>query len=160
MDVVRAVINVRMLTGTYLLQSHKKMFNLDGVTVVTCPLCCLEDENLVHMLTRCPALGSVRQRYLSDIKQCLQQTTGVEVWSKCLPGASKIVQLIIDCQKLVPVVIPDNIVLLREIEEKSRLFCYKLHMKRLYLLNNVGGSSGGVIVAGPANPLTSDYSQQ
>ena len=47
---------------------------------------------------------------------------GLEVWSKCFSDASKIVQLIIDCQKLVPVVIADNTVLMRETEVKSRQF--------------------------------------
>ena len=137
-----------------------KRFNLDGGTVATCPLCCLEDEDLVHMLTGCLALYSVRQRYLRDIQQYLQQPTGPEVRSKCLADGSKIVRQIIGCQKLVPVVIPDNTALMRKIEEISRLFCYKLHIKQLYLLNNVKGSSGGNMVAGPVNSFTSNYSQQ
>ena len=51
---------------------------------------------------------------LSDINQCLRQMMGA--WTECLTDARKIIQPIIDCQKLVPVVIPGNTVLLREIE--------------------------------------------
>ena len=31
-DVMRAIVKVRILTGTYLLQVHKKEFRMDGVT--------------------------------------------------------------------------------------------------------------------------------
>ena len=44
-----------------------------------------------------------------------------------------IVQLIVDCRKLVPDVLPDNSETLNIIENKTRLLCYKLHLKRLYL---------------------------
>ena len=43
--------------------------------------------------------------------------------------------------------IPDNK------KVKIRKFCYKMHLKRLYLLKNVRGSSGGEMVACPASPL-------
>ena len=59
MDVKRVIIKAHMLTGTYLLQPHRKKFNIDSVSDATCPLCCLEDEVIVHMLTRCPALSEV-----------------------------------------------------------------------------------------------------
>ena len=41
-----------MLTGTYLLESCKEKFNIDGAVEATCPLCCLEDEDIGHMLLR------------------------------------------------------------------------------------------------------------
>ena len=54
LDVMRAAVKWRILTGTYLLQSHKMKYNIDSVKEATCPLCCLEDEDLEHMLLRCP----------------------------------------------------------------------------------------------------------
>ena len=51
-DVMRAVVKVRILTGTYLLQVHRKKFRMDGVIDACCPLCCLEEEDIVHMLIR------------------------------------------------------------------------------------------------------------
>lgn len=156
MDVIRAATKVRMLTGTYLLQSHKKKFNLDGVSSSTCPLCCLEDEDIVHMLTRCPALNTTRQQYLGDIKQSLQHFLGSGSWSTRFTNPVRIVQLIVDCQKLVPDVIPENKRLIHDIETKARLFCFKLHLKRLHLLNNVREDSRGKMVASPANRMSKE----
>ena len=61
-----------MLTGTYLLSTHRKKFNMEGVPNATCPLYCIEDEDIVHMLTLCPALSEVRSPHLDDVKRCLQ----------------------------------------------------------------------------------------
>ena len=62
------------------------------------------------------------------------------VWDSVKPNrmdvmrdSSRLVQMIVDCQKLVLVTIPDNKELLRSIEVNSRILCYKLHLKRLYL---------------------------
>ena len=52
MDVMRAITKVRILTGTYLLQSHRKKFKMEGAVDAICPLCCLEDEDLVHIERR------------------------------------------------------------------------------------------------------------
>ena len=59
-DVMRPIVKVRILTGTYLLPVHRKKFRMDGVTDASCPLCYLEDEDIVHMLIPCPALSEVR----------------------------------------------------------------------------------------------------
>lgn len=135
MDVMRAIVKVRILTGTYLLQVQRQKFGLDGVVDASCPLCLIEDEDLVHMLVRCPALSETRNSYLKDIKQCVQDCLGQHAWRDRIQDANTLVQLIVDCQKLVPNIIPDNTELLKTIEVKSRLLCYKLHMKRLYLCN-------------------------
>ena len=66
-NVMRAIVKVRMLTGTYLLESHKKKFNIDGAVEATCPWCRLEDEDIGHMLLRCPALRCVRNQYLAEL---------------------------------------------------------------------------------------------
>ena len=67
MYVMRAIVKVRILTGTYLLQIHRKKFKMDGVIDVSCPLCCLEDEDIVYMLTRCPALSETRTTYMGEL---------------------------------------------------------------------------------------------
>ena len=40
-DVMRAIVKVRILTGIYLLQVHRKKFRMNGVIDACCPLCCL-----------------------------------------------------------------------------------------------------------------------
>ena len=98
-------------------------FKMDGVADATCPLCYLEDEDLVHMLTRCPALSETRNRYMQVIKQKFQAAVGPSAWSERIRDPSTFVQLIVNCQKLVPVIIPDSEELLRSIEVDSRVLC-------------------------------------
>ena len=66
-DAMRAIVKGRMLTGTYLLQSHKIKFNIDCVIDTTCPLCCIEDGDIGHMLLRGPALRCIRNQYLTEL---------------------------------------------------------------------------------------------
>ena len=150
LDVMRAIIKVRMLTGTYLLQTHRMKFKMDGVADATCPLCYLEDEDLVHMLTRCPALSETRNRFVRVIKKKFQAAVGPSAWSERIRDPSTLVQLIVNCQNLVPVTIPDSEELLRSIEVDSRILCYKLHLKRLYLYNVIKEGSGGDMAADPS----------
>ena len=124
-DVMRANVKGRMLTGTYLLQSHKNKFNIDCAVEATCPLCCLEDEDIDHMLLRCPALRCVRNQYLAELKGCLQQHLGVHIWSENFRDRNVMLQLILDCTKLVPKILPDKRDFLLRIETHARLLCYK-----------------------------------
>ena len=134
-DVMRAIVKVRILTGTYLLQVHRKKFRMDGVTDACCPLCYLEDEDIVHMLIRCPALNEVRITCINELKKCIQTWLGTGEWTRRIRNTNTLVQLIVDCRKLVPDVLPDTTEMLNVIESKSRLLCYKLHLKRLFLTN-------------------------
>ena len=134
-DVMRAIVKVRILTGTYLLQMHRKKFRMDGVTDACCPLCYLEDEDIGHMLIRCPALNEVRITCINELKKCIQTWLGTGEWTRRIRNTNTLVQLIVDCRKLVPDVLPDTTEMLNVIERKSRLLCYKLHLKRLFLTN-------------------------
>ena len=147
MDVTRAIIKARMLTGTYLLRIHRKKFNIDGVSDATCPLCCLEDGVIVHMLTRCPALTEVRSSHLDDLKRRLQDALDPHAWSDLVTDTGTLVPLIIDCQKLAPDRIPEDRNLLNTIESYTRRFCYTLHFKRLFLYNNIKGVPGDCMAA-------------
>lgn len=156
MDVMRAIIKVRMVTGTYLLQTHRCKFKMDGITDATCPLCRLEEEDIVHMLTRCPALAQVRCQYITGLKQCFQDALGPRSWSDNIRDDITLVQLILDCQKLIPTIIPDDSRLVDIIETQTRLLCYKLHMKRLFLYDNIKGVPGTNMAANPTFNQISD----
>ncbi|MCW4345464.1 MAG: reverse transcriptase domain-containing protein, partial [Candidatus Thiodiazotropha endolucinida] len=58
-DVRRAQIKVRMLTGSYVLQSNRAKFNKAEVSPA-CPLCKRAPEDMCHFLLECPSLQSVR----------------------------------------------------------------------------------------------------
>ena len=149
MDVMRAVVKVRILTGTYLLQVHRKKFRMEGTVDACCPLSYIEDEDLVHMLTRCPALNIVRTRYINELKQCINSTLGPGEWARRITDSETLVQLIVDCRKLAPDILPNNTEFLDVIETKTRLLCYKVHLKRLYLCNINKGISSIDMVADP-----------
>ena len=87
------------------------------------------------MLIRCPALSAVRTTYMNELKQCIQSSLGPGEWTRRIKDSNTVVQLIVDCRKLVPDVLPDKSEILNIIENKSRLLCYKLHLRRLYLCN-------------------------
>ena len=44
-----AIMKVRMLTGTYLLELHKKKFNIDGAVRGNMSIVSPEDEDIGHM---------------------------------------------------------------------------------------------------------------
>ena len=50
----KGVIKARVLKGVYILQSNRHSFG-GGVVEPTCQLCFQEDEDVYHLVTRCPA---------------------------------------------------------------------------------------------------------
>ncbi|CAG2254015.1 unnamed protein product [Mytilus edulis] len=59
-----------MMTGTYILQSDKHKFTHFS-TEATCQLCHTESEDIVHMITTCPVLSTIREKYFIDIKKVI-----------------------------------------------------------------------------------------
>ena len=53
-EVRKGVIKARVLTDVYELQSNRHLFS-GGTVNGTCQVCCLEEENIYHLVTRCPA---------------------------------------------------------------------------------------------------------
>ena len=75
MDVKRAVIKARILTGTYYLQADRDKFRRTG-TASQCPLCSAASEDRLHFLIACVSLNQVRQSYIIEIEErLLQQNT-------------------------------------------------------------------------------------
>lgn len=129
-DVKMGITKARLLTGTYLLQSNKAKFNKYDVNG-TCPLCRLEIEDREHMITRCPALISSRNRLMQEIRQIVVDKFGQDIWNQ-ISTRHNITKLIIDCTTLATMkLLPDNVRVLDEIEKLSRKLCHKIHIKRL-----------------------------
>ncbi len=70
-DVRKGITRARMMTGTYYMQINKHKFSNCAVDP-TCQLCRIEDEDIVHIITRCPALNQIRKLYIPKIKAVLQ----------------------------------------------------------------------------------------
>ena len=68
LEVRRAVVKSRIVTGTYIVQSLRSKFNQYQIDP-TCPLCYVEDEDITHMLLRCSALHSARNDPFSKVER-------------------------------------------------------------------------------------------
>ncbi|MES9880886.1 MAG: reverse transcriptase family protein [Sedimenticola sp.] len=129
-EVRKGITKARMLTGTYYLQANKHKFSNCGI-VPTCQLCHLEDEDIIHVITRCPALEEVRRIYIPRIKFELQkyQDPGTPQFN---PNTrEKLTQIILDSNWL-PVKINDANI--QRINRLTTELCYKLHLERSQLL--------------------------
>ncbi|CAC5412817.1 unnamed protein product [Mytilus coruscus] len=69
-EVKRSINHYRIATGTYLLQTNIAKFSNNKETA-TCPLCGLEEEDMIHMLTSCMLLHDVRKTYLLRLKNII-----------------------------------------------------------------------------------------
>ncbi|CAC5381889.1 unnamed protein product [Mytilus coruscus] len=120
----KATIKARLCTGTYIFQLQKARFsniNLDA----TCPICQLEEEDIIHFLTRCPVLEGIRRESLSVIKRITISKIGLGNWNSNFHERTCIAQLILDCQQLaLNNILPHDDLFLNSIEELSRNLCF------------------------------------
>ncbi|VDI12733.1 Hypothetical predicted protein [Mytilus galloprovincialis] len=135
-DTKKAITKARILTGTYLLQATKAKFNI-GSTDPICPLCKLEEENLLHFLTRCPSLEGVRRTFYAPLKQAVINKIGIDQWKTNFQNRETLSQLIVDCRKLVGSLLPNDNNFLNMVESISRNLCDKLHQQRLTQINSL-----------------------
>lgn len=63
----KASIRVKLLTGTYLLQT--RVYKFKKALTPICPLCNLENEDTVHFVIKCPALAETRRPDIDAITQ-------------------------------------------------------------------------------------------
>ncbi|KAH3892736.1 hypothetical protein DPMN_016863 [Dreissena polymorpha] len=70
----RLKIKVRLLTGTYMLQTKRKNFNQFDINP-TCQMCGKENETAEHFVLKCSALHSVRQSIMVDIERQWEEIT-------------------------------------------------------------------------------------
>ena len=138
MDVKRAFVKARILTGTYYLQADRDKFRRSG-TMSQCPLCSATSEDRLHFLIACVPLNQVRQSYITEIEKRLLQQNTAQCVTAALNDANFLAQLIIDCTSKV---ICDRLLLVdsdfHEIETVSRKLCFALHLKRCRLLKQLG----------------------
>lgn len=71
----RIPTHLRILTGTYILQTNRAAFNQNEVDP-TCLLCDAGHETTEHFILICPALESIRQTCFPEISQEYMQVTG------------------------------------------------------------------------------------
>ena len=132
-EVRRATIKAKLVTGTYVLQSNRAVFNqyeVDG----TCQLCSNGVENRTHFLVMCRALNSAREPHLHIIKSFIHEQLGTtsipaltetEWWSHLILDCSHTcVQELVHMEK-------DQVL---QMERLTRNLCYALHATRSKLV--------------------------
>jgi hypothetical protein len=127
-DIRRATIKAKLLTGTYVLQANRAVFNQYSVNG-TCPLCKKGIETREHFLVECESTEDIRAQYVARIK-ILLQASSLEIPT---PSENKHwwTQLILDCSH------PDiqGVVQLQKEEQNqleivTRCLCFALHSAR------------------------------
>ena len=123
-DISHIAVHLKIVTGTYILQTNRVAFNQNEVDP-SCILCKASEETLGHFLLECESLDSVRQPILKDIKCCLNDC------NINLSDQETLIQIITDCtavvdQKTIP-----------EIIFHGRRLCYSLHIERYKRLSIV-----------------------
>jgi hypothetical protein len=95
-DVKKGIVKCRMLTGTYLLHKDKHKFS-NGKVQADCVLCCIGDEDIVHMLTQCSALHDIRREQMQILKKTVVEYTCKTTWNRHFNNPESITKLIMDC---------------------------------------------------------------
>ena len=114
-DVQRAAYQVKMVTGTYTLQSHRHKYS-KGKESAECPLCTSNmPETMVHFLGQCDSTESIRQWYITEAG--LPATISPETLSQTALDPTR-------C----------GYELGHEIFYLSRLYCFKVHHHRASVL--------------------------
>ncbi|KAH3831757.1 hypothetical protein DPMN_105027 [Dreissena polymorpha] len=98
-DANRALVKLKLMTGTYTLQSTRSRFNKSEVDP-TCRICNCAEETMLHFLLECTVLDIVRKPILSDIKYdvYLLSCKATKLWDE--HSLEEQVNIIIDCTSL------------------------------------------------------------
>ena len=129
-DALRVSTKVKLVTGTYILQSNRSTFNQNELS----PLCllCREDvETIEHFLLHCPVLDSARRVLLNDLVNIYENLYHEQ------PDASRLLQFILDCGLVMSDDTEQLSQLRPSIEKTSRCLCQRLHAARFQKLSLV-----------------------
>ncbi|CAG2185096.1 unnamed protein product [Mytilus edulis] len=128
-EIRKATTKVRMLTGTYMVQADKHKFSQYKIDP-TCLLCHREIEDILHVLTQCPVLGSERKEYFTPIKQLVTENSPPGTWELLFNNTLAVTQLVLDCTKYIK-----NLgfkkELINKLETLTRHFCYKTTLQKI-----------------------------
>ena len=133
-DAVRIPIKLKLLTGTYTLQSNKATFNQFQVDPI-CRLCKLEPETRKHMIVSCASLQNVRKYYIQMLRDILVDTDVPQ--HLVLNHPDLLTQLILDPTSDK---ITEKIALtkstLQKIVNTTHKMLFTLHNRRITILNS------------------------
>jgi len=123
---------LKLVTGTYILQSNRKSFNQHAVDE-TCLLCGTAAESAEHFVLTCPMLDSVRIPILSDVNSELQRLIGSNLDQTVLADRT---QYIVNGWPLIQRHVKDPAEL-QEYERHCSRLIYSLDHARIRMLDKV-----------------------
>ena len=143
-DANRIPIQLKVVSGQYILQANRARFNQNQVDTI-CQLCGEEEENMEHFLLKCTILQAVRyqcirwHRYRIQYNKACHIITGKTFYN--LDSYLKI-QILLDCSVLLNHdnhVCKDKLLLkqLTQLESQCRRFIYSMHASRYKMLIRV-----------------------
>ena len=113
-DVRRAKVKVRLLTGTYILQSNRAKFNQYNVSPI-CQLCNKNPETRQHFITVCESLQNIRSVYFNKVSSLFEHSSAKI--NNLLEDSARCTQLLLDSSH--PDINNINIVIRRQQHKKN-----------------------------------------
>ena len=129
-EVTRSNIKLRILSGTYTLQTSLLKFK--KAISDTCPLCKSAPEDIIHFLTSCPKLQQQRTKYLGAI-EAIFPVDHLHI----IANNELLCQLLIDpTHDKISSKMTLSANTRKELEIVTRNFLFAMHLKRSSLLAN------------------------
>lgn len=126
-SVTKSQVKARILLGVYTLQSTKHRFNQYNVSP-TCPLCKKDPEDRIHFILYCSALDSIRQPFKVAFYKLVEDNTNIHLDSL---DDEDLLKALMNCESIN---IPSHCLV--DCENIARGWCYALHSRRNFLLND------------------------
>ena len=123
-EVPRIAVHLKIVTGTYILQSNRAPFNQNEVDP-TCLLCKTGAETLTHFPFHCAILESIREPILKDIKYILRHS------DIDFNNSEILLQLLTDCSAILDTETVSEVIF------HVRRLCHALHVERYQRLSIV-----------------------
>ena len=128
-DVRKAVVKARILTGTYILQKNRQTFSSGTVDAVG-RHCYLEDEDRLHLTSRCPAFYNIRSNTTGHLRDSIVTHTNINTLNQYFGNWTFILKTLV-CVESAVGLLPDLRNACESIETLSRDFFYKIHISKL-----------------------------
>ena len=125
-EVPRIAVHLKIVTGTYILQTNRHSFNQNQVDSL-CLLCKGANETISHFLLNCTTLEITRQHIFKDIKHILRNC-GLD-----LNNRETLLHLLIDETAVIDSKTASEVIF------HIRRLCYALHIERYRRLSVVPG---------------------
>ena len=130
-DITQACIKAKIIAGSYRLQVDEARQR--GVTA-TCILCKVEEEDLVHFITRCQSTNDVRTSLIYRLRQIFCLSHREDQWLHCSKTDLGLVKLILDPDLMGMFGNPETANNRLLFETLTRKFLYILHARRVAMM--------------------------